>query len=185
MGIGGVSSPPYRYRHGGPCIVAGSAFCLPDDLRRARAIVGDVPVIAVNAAAREVRALFLFSQHAEQFVKRGWVRHQRKKFGDGFTVHSVGHSHVPNVDYWWSIKRSGGSGWNARKVALLVGFDSVVLCGCPLSPGPYVGKHNLGGLMHRVDVVDTLFGQIEADTAWHDGAYSMSGRTRKLLGEPC
>ena len=76
------------------------------------------------------------------------------------------------------------SSW-LRKVASLVGFDSVVLCGCPLSLGPYVGNHNLGGLMHRVDVVDNLFGQIEADTAWHEGVYSCSGRTKELLGEPC
>ncbi len=158
---------------------------MPDDLTRARAIVGDVPVIAVNAAAREVKALFLFSQHPEHFAKRGWARHQRMKFGEGFTVHAWGGGDEPDIDYLWAIRRSGGSAWLARKVASLVGFDSVVLCGCPLSTGPYVGNHNLGGLMHRVDVVDKLFGQVEADTAWHDGAYSMSGRTRELLGEPC
>lgn len=178
------ASPPYPHRHSGTCIVAGFAECLHADLEKAIALVGDVPIIALNAASGAVKALMLFSQHPECFKSKRWIEKQQQ-FGNDFTVHARGEGTLPYVDYWWPTKGGGGSAWHARKVAALIGFDRVVLCGCPLEVGPYVGGHNIGGLMHRQDVVDDLFEQVRDDTQWHAGAYSMSGRTRDLLGEPC
>lgn len=174
----------YPYRHSGPCIVAGFAECLHEDLAKAKSIVGEVPVIAVNGAASAVKALILFSQHPERFSEYRWIEKQ-KHFGADFTVHARGDGSLPWVDYWWPTKGGGGSAWHARKVAALIGFDTVVLCGCPLDPGPYVGGHSIGGFMHRQDVVDDLFDYVKNDKEWHKGAYSMSGRTRDLLGTPC
>lgn len=173
----------YPYRHTGVCIVAGFAACLHEDLQRAKAF-GDVPVIAINGAAGEVKAFALFSQHPECFSGKRWIEKQ-KVFGEDFTVHARGEGSFPWVDYWWLTKGGGGSAWHARKVASLMGFDQIILCGCPLDPGPYTGGHNIGGFMHRQDVVDDLFNQVKDDKQWHKGAYSMSGRTRELLGEPC
>ena len=171
-------------RQSGTCIVAGFAECLHEDLVKARTIFGEVPIIAVNAAAGEVKALILFSQHPEGFKTKRWIEKQ-KRFGEGFTVHARGNGKFPWVDYWWDTKGGGGSAWHARKVASMIGFERVILCGCPLGPGPYVGNHSIGGFMHRTDVVNDLFSQISADKEWHQGVYSMSGRTRDLLGEPC
>ena len=69
----------------------------------------------------------------------------------------------------------------ARKIAGLMGFHTVVLVGCPLSPGNYA-NHRPGILMTKQGVVDELLRQIEADTDWHAGCYSMSGVTREILG---
>jgi len=166
--------------------VAGAAWCLHEDLHLARALVGDVPVIAVNAAAREVRAFALFTQHTERFTQRGheWIRHQRRLFGGGFTVHAPGKGTEPHVDHWWPDARGGGgSAWGARKVAWLMGFDPVILCGCPLDPGPYAG-HRPGMFMTRANVIEDLRRGIEAEPHWHQGACSMSGWTCKVLGSP-
>lgn len=167
------------------CIVAGNAQCLPDDLAKATEVYGELPVIAVNGASKEVKAFALFTQHPERFVKLGWMSAQKAKFGAGFTTHSTNyaHDHPVYVDEWWDIKRTGGSAWGARKLAFELGYDEVVLCGCPMEVMPYVGGHNLYGLMHKPDVVDDLFLQIEKDTNWHEGCISMSGRTRDLLGD--
>lgn len=183
---GGVSSPPFPMRYSGDCIVAGNAEGLHDDLAAAREILGDVPVIAVNGASREVKAIALFSKHPDRYIEMRWISHQRRLFGDGFTVHAPGRgSKMPWVNYWWpDAEGRGGSAWGARKLACLIGFDRVVLCGCPLEPGPYCGGHNLGGFMHRTDVCDNLFDGIKAETDWHGGAHSMSGRTKELLGLP-
>ncbi len=159
------------------CIVAGNAWTLHKDLEKA----GDYPVIAVNGAAKEVKAFALYSHHPERFVALHWIHWQRRNFGDGFTVNAPGSGDLPYIDHWWPVKRTGGSAWGARKVAKLMGFKKVILCGCPMEAGPYVGNHGLGGLMHRPEVVDNLFSQIEKDKEWHEGCISMSGRTKALL----
>lgn len=185
---GGVSSPSYPHRHSGPAIVAGNAWCLDDDIKAARVIVGDAPVIAVNGAAREVKAIALFSYHPQRFIERGceWIRHQRRLFGDGFTVHASRHeTGMPYVDHWWEDARGGGSSaWGARKLAWLMGFDPVILVGCPMLPGNYAGDRP-GMNMTRPEIVSQYASEIASDVDWLEGAFSMSGATREILGAPC
>ena len=176
--------PPFSFT--GSCIVAGNAWCLHEDLAAARKIIGDSPVIAVNGASREVKAIALYSVHPQRFIEKGseWLRHQRRLFGDGFTVHSSNkpkHGDLPYVQYWWTIPGGGGSAWGARKVAKLMGFDTVVLCGCPLLPGNYTG-HRMGLNMTKPEIVGQYASEIASDTDWHKGCYSMSGKTRDILG---
>lgn len=181
---GGEILPPFSFS--GTCIVAGNAWCLHEDLAKARKIIGDVPIIAVNGASREVKAIALYSCHPHRFMEKGseWIRHQRRLFGEGFTVHSSNktkHGDLPYVNYWWHIPGGGGSAWGARKVARLIGFTKVVLCGCPLVPGNYTG-HRMGMLMSKQEVTDQYASEIASDTHWHEGSYSMSGKTREILG---
>lgn len=183
MQRGGASVPPYPVQHGGPVIVAGNAACLFDDLKSARAEFGDVPVIAVNGAAREVKAFALYSKHPERFIANRWAYWQERRFGDDFTLHGgrVALS-CTHIDHWWpDAYGGGGSAWDARKVAAMMGFDLVILCGCPMVPGPYVGGHGIGGFMTREDVVNGFRADIEADTWWQKGAISMSGWTKEIL----
>lgn len=182
----GKSSPPYEHKHAGPALVAGNAWCLHDDIEKARSIVGDVPVIAVNGAAREVKAIALFSYHPQRFVELGceWIRHQRRLFGDGFTVHASKHEQgMPYVNHWWEDARGGGSSaWGARKLAWLMGFDPVILVGVPIEPGNYAGNR-LGMNMTREEVITQYREQIIADADWHDGCFSMSGWTKGFFGD--
>lgn len=175
--------PPYPLRHVGPCIVAGAAWCLHDDLERARKLFPDAPVIAVNGASREVAGLLLVTQHPQNLTAPGyeWLRHQRK-FGHSFTVHSA--TADPHVDHVWNLPHRGGSIWLARRIAGLVGFAPVILAGAPMVPGPYV-EYRLGGLMQDPPTVDELLRQIAEDVENHAECVSMSGRTAELLGAPC
>lgn len=181
----GNASPLYEHKHAGPVIVAGNAWCLHDDLAAARAKVGDVPVIAVNGAALDVKAIALFSYHPQRFIERGceWIRHQRRLFGQDFSVHASKYeAGIPYVQHWWEDTRGGGgSAWGARKLAWLMGFDPVILVGCPLAPGNYTG-HRPGLIMTKSEVVAQYASEIESDVDWRDGAFSMSGRTREILG---
>lgn len=166
--------------------MAGSALCLEDDLARARAIYPDAPVIAVNAAAREVKAIALFSFHPDRLKSFRWIEFQRK-LHDDFTVHGRGapQADCPWVDHWWLDCGGGGSSaWGARKLAWLMGFDPVVLSGCPLTPGPYVGWRP-GQLMTRQNVMDDFYAQIESEPEWHEGVTSCSGWTMERFGSPC
>lgn len=184
---GGRSAPLYTEKHTGPAIVAGNAWCLHEDLENARKIVGDVPVIAVNGASREVKAVALFSFHPQRFVEKGceWIRHQKRLFGPDFTVHASKYiENMPYVQHWWEDARgSGGSAWGARKLAWLMGFDSVILCGCPLLPGNYAGNKP-GMIMAKEQYISPYRDQIAEDTVWHHGCFSMSGWTREFFGCP-
>ena len=178
----------YPSQHEGAVLICGSAWNLHEDLAQARKTLGDVPVIAVNGASREVKAIALYSCHPHRFIEKGseWIRHQRRLFGEGFTVHSSNkpkHGDLSYVQYWWHIPGGGGSAWGARKIAKLMGFDTVVLCGCPLLPGNYTG-HRPGMIMNKSEITDQYAAEIASDTDWHKGAYSMSGRTRGILGCP-
>ena len=178
---------PSWKEYSGPCLVAGNAWTLPDDLERARRLFPTAPVIAVNGAAEEVKAIALFSFHPQRYVERGyeWIQRQ-KKIHNEFTVHSSKFViDCPWVEYWWPETHGGGSSaWGARKLALYLGFDLVVLVGCPLVPGEYAG-HKPGRMMAKEKYTSGYAIDIEQDVTWHAGAYSMSGRTKEILGSPC
>ncbi len=92
---------------------------------------------------------------------------------------------MPWVDYFWEGARGGGgSGWGARKLATLLGFGPIILCGMPLNPGGYA-SNPIAKLMRREDVIDGFRREIENDVEWHKGVTSISGWTRELLGAPC
>ena len=174
-------------QHSGPVLVCGNAWCLPEDLEAARKIVSDAPVIAVNGAAREVKAIGLFSVHPQRFIEYGydWLKHQTRLFGP-VLVHAVREQPgMPWVNHWWpEIKGSGGgSVWCARKLAWLMGFDPVILCGAPLVAGSYAGFRP-GRIMAQPEIMIPYRREIEHDVEWHKGAYSMSGWTRDFLGSP-
>ena len=184
------ANPPYSSRHSGPVLVCGNAWRLHEDLAEARKLFPQAPCIAINGAAKEVKAFALYSWHPHRFTKApfSWIEKQRAYFGSGFSVHGARpYPDMPWVEHWWhpTKKGGGGSAWGARKMAWLMGFETVVFCGCPLEPGPYVGNHGLGGFMMQADIVQTYVDQIKADKDWHEGARSMSGATRNILGAPC
>ena len=178
--------------HSGTVLVAGNAYCLHDDFQRAREIYGDVPVIAVNGAAGEVKAFALFTQHPRKFPQ--WIKAQRERFGDDFKTHAAGKAHLkskfgnvermPWVDHWWDNVASGGtSTWGARRMARLMGFDLVVLCGMPLDKGGY-SNGKMARDFQRPQLVEHYRQMILRDKDWHDGVCSMSGWTRDIFGEP-
>lgn len=177
----------YPLKHSGPVFICGSAWCLHEDLEQAKKIHPDAPVIAVNDAAFEVKAFALFSYHPQRFIEKpySWIDKQRKKFGNDFTVHgSKFIEDMPFVNYWWEGARGGGtSAWGAMKIAKLMGFENIIFCGCPMSPGNYTG-YRLGKIMARREVIDRYRKEIEDDKDWHEGCCSMSGWTRGIFGEP-
>lgn len=174
----GVSAPLYPFSHSGPVLVCGNAWCLFEDLKKARKIFPEAPIIAVNGASRETPAFMLVSQHAVNFKNARWV-HSQRKINHSFSVHS-NESH-PLVQYVWNLKNCGGSAWLARRIAGSIGFDQVILCGCPMVPGNYA-NHRPGLLMGKPAIVNELLTQIERDADWHEGCYSMSGATKNILG---
>ena len=185
-----VSFPQYPFPHTGPVLVCGNAWCLREDLKAAREIKGlqEAPVIGVNGSARNIKLDFLFTQlHQDKLPK--WIKYQKAWFHSNFTVHSNGNGSEANkypwVDYWWQgVAGQGTSTWGARKLARLLGFSQVVLCGAPLSLGGYCGGDlNARHFTHQPSL-DFYRQGVEKDIDWHVGVVSMSGWTRELFGAP-
>ncbi len=138
------------------------------------------------------------------FRRKGWLARQAGNLGPcrqagnlgpcRFSVHSTAakseaeqasraHS-APWVDYWWREARGQGtSAWCAVKLARLLGFDEIILCGVPLAPGPYADGR-MARDFNRPRILERYRAGIAGDQAWHEGVASMSGWTRDFFGEP-
>ena len=170
--------------------MCGNAWCLHDDLSAARKVkeLREAPVIGVNGSSRNTKLDFLFTQlHQDKLPQ--WIKYQKSWFHSDFTVHSNGDGSEASkykwVNYWWQgVAGRGTSTWAARKVAKLMGFAPVILCGAPLSVGGYCGRElNARHFLHEPSLEFYREGVLQ-DVEWHNDVFSMSGWTREFFGEP-
>ena len=180
------SDPAYPLQHSGCVLVCALGPGLFEDLEQARVLRPNAPIIVVNMAAKRLKGFAIFSMHPDRM--RLFANEQRKRFGDDFTTHTGKLSYNPRkhpgVDYWWKGSAGRGtSGWQAARLADLMGFDEIILCGVPLIPGGYADGTPTK-LMHKPKVINFYKPQIERDTDLHHKVRSMSGWTRDLLGAP-
>ncbi len=184
--------PPYPGEHSGTVLVLGNGFTLHDDYARARELRPDAEVIAVNEACRFYRADHVYSYHYGPSHLDMWFPRQVEKFGPGAVCHSSPwHARdyaIPDewgvVEYWWKrAGANGSSGWMATRLARLMGFDEIILCGVPMASGTY-SDGNMAKDFMKEKVVAHYRRGIAEQTDYHAGVYSMSGWTMELFGLP-
>lgn len=192
--------PEYPKRHAGPVLVAGSAPCLFDDVLRARLLHDDAPIMALNEAAAAMEHIdHLVVGHyykAPQFMA---LREERWPGRPAYTGHACdepGRIQVPCIDHWWTdAKGQATVAWVAVRIARAMGFEEIILCGCPLDTSGYWND----GQTHLEDEGTPRVGhdnshpttrryreRFEHYARTEPGApvRSMSGWTRDLLGAP-
>ncbi len=190
-------------------IVVGSAPCLHEDLQRALELYPFAFICTVNGACVEVEeADAIISGHtnkAEIFTEA-----RRKAFPNGkpFDVFANGAREgnqfkfdYPSVTRWFGRDCSTGatSAAKAARMMFEIGFEQVILCGCPLdSSGYFSGESEKGrSISHDCrrlgDPEQTQSRAVEgyrrkfkklADGEFKGRVFSMSGLTREWLGEP-
>lgn len=183
---------------GDALIVAGPASCLFDDLERAIAILKAPRVMAINSAAAMLRADFVASIHYE--LMDGFAATQESAFGsEHFTTHAPKPEHeaedsFPAVDYFWPNAFSPAtSAWAGAMIGRRMGFERIVLCGCPMVGGD--GYHQpteprlqrgFGSVPAQSPMVRRFQRELSdiVGRGGSEGIYSMSGFTREILGEP-
>lgn len=180
------AEPPYPRRHAGPVIVAGTAWCLAEDMARARRVVSSAPVIGIRRTAMLMRCDFLFSLDRER-LQECRAAHQSCWQRDVET-HSArpaaGHraADYPYVDYWWrGVHGSGSSAWAAAKMALFMGFERIVLVGAPLDVGPYADETG-APTFDKEQNISKMRAKVLRDKWLHPFVSSMSGWTKEHLG---
>ena len=193
-------------------IVIGSAPCVFDDLAAAKKVYPDAEVMSINEACGAVENIqHMLAGHtvkAEAF----WA-YRTEKFPfwiERIRVHANWHrlNEAPRRDYpsvtdWWDGAVSSGatSAGKAIRIGIKMGFETIVLAGCPMNGGGYFnqaetdrfekpfwkfGKCTRVGdeksQQHRSIVrYRDKFKQL-AETEWKGRVFSMSGFTRDCLG---
>jgi hypothetical protein len=194
-------------------LVVGSAPCLYEDVAAALELYPDAEIMAINEAAGALEKVdHVLAGHtakAEQFFDYRMLKFPHCK---RFRVHAnwvrVGEaprSEHPMVTDWWGGDVSSGatSAGKAIRIAKKMGFERVVLCGCPLDSSGYfnpqdteamqkqywhTGKCARVGLPRDKDNRSVVryketFRKL-AEAEWKGWVFSMSGFSRQLLGAP-
>lgn len=196
-------------------LVVGSAPCLFDDVRRAMSIRPFASLMLVNGACTALEnAEHVLAGHEEKAEM--FARERRERFPNAppWRLHACCNmkrcswyaERFPSVTDWHPHEVGVGatSASKAAKLAFILGFDEVILCGCPMNQEGYfageaeVPQHimcdrigSFGMSRYGVPVQETriIKGYREklkvlAETEFKGRVFSMSGFTRDCLGEP-
>lgn len=159
-------------------IVTGSAPDVGLDMAALAQIAADAPceymAIGLDAVDRYPwRIAYMATFHPAEIPR---IRERRAAIGGNLDYRIISHEARPEVDLyiadWW--KPSGSSALLGVQAALGLGYDRVVLCGCPLT-----GKNDKNGDYENfrkgwTPRLGELAGRVR----------SMSGWTAEVLGRP-
>lgn len=190
-------------------IVVGSAPCLHDDLKRALELYPFAFICTVNGACIEIEEVDAIvaghTNKAEIFTEARRKAFPTGKPFDVFANWAGGgkppRHEYPSVTKWFSKNCSTGatSAAKAARMMFEMEFEQVILCGCPLdSSGYFPGESQKGlSISHDCrrlgDPKEAQARAIEgyrrkfkklAEGEFKGKVFSMSGLTRKWLGEP-
>ena len=122
-----------------------------------------------------------------------WYAARRPEFkalDQGTKLHSCFGEGVPGVKHW-DLPGHGSSGLNAVYVGLGLGYEKIILCGIPLDNSghyfnpPWIRTNFEREVPSKRAGPDQIrFWTDARDTKFQGRVFSMSGRTRELLGEP-
>lgn len=191
-----LAEPPYSHRHRGTCLVIGAAPCWWDDVLRALwgmedEGAADIMATCFMAQMYKIRIDHVFSLHAPALEHaRAYNYHfawpSTEKSLETLKTDIDSRTGVKNnplrLGYRWSgFPHRLSSGPTAALIAVEgLGYDRAILCGVPLDDSGYCEGYPTRPCKHSghrepmLQVIDRFKGRV----------FSMSGWTRKVLGEP-
>jgi hypothetical protein len=194
-------------------LVVGSAPCLFQDVAAAKRLYPEAHTMTVNDSCGALPDI----QHmlAGHTVKaEAFVAYRKEKFPDKpmpqvhanwARLEEAPKKDYPSVTMWHGGEVSSGasSAGKAIRIGFKLGYDRIILCGCPMNGGGYFNPSEEDRLQkpfqrygkcrrighdkeqsHRSIVgYRKKFAEL-AKTEWAGRVFSMSGWTRKILGAP-
>lgn len=154
-----------------------------DDYAKVRPWKGEI--MAVNDVGMHLhdRVRHWVTLHAE--YAPGWMAFRKGHlYGSGDTPMWHGHKAKPGIDVVWEMDQIGGtSGLFACFVALLLGYEEIVLAGVPMNgAGHYFDPPWYGSSFD--DRSTELVWKWAAMNVFEGRVTSLSGRTKEWLGVP-
>lgn len=184
--------PPIVNKYESGClIIVGCGRNIWDDLSKAQALFHNsgisYHVMAINMAfmglegmwrSKKITIDHFVSLHKEYFALRNIY------LGDLTVTH--GRHIYPNTDYVWDLNRGGTGGLFALRIALVLGYHKILICGIPLNAeGRFFDPPQQDG-ESGCRSIEIEFDQFKSylDLQYHGRIRSMSGYTKKIFGEP-
>lgn len=208
LGMRGEGTPPDCLdKYTGTLLIVGSGRCVWQDLdqflgpggegqflekRLARWVDregwnghrGDIMAINDIGLFLNCKLKHWASKHPNHLVARHALRCQLRPAGEKALLHS--HQPYDGIDHVWDLKVSGGlSGFFAMKVGVLLGYERIVMAGCPTDGSgrfwqPVEDKSGHGAQV----LAKTWLEEMEKVPILKERCRSMSGNTKKWLGTP-
>lgn len=198
-----LCTPPWAEPKHGTLLVVGSAPCLYEDYANALALRPDADTLLINEAGGAIeKAQHLLAGHADKAAL--FLAYRREKFPNALPVfvHATWRDgmRIPAcVSHKWSKKMvdGGTSAWKAARIGLAMGYDEIILCGCPLEASGYFNPLETDRFKHDcarigIDSASAMFSVYREQFARRakerpeaKQVKSMSGFTRDCLGAPC
>lgn len=190
-------------------LVVGSAPCLFDDLAAAQRRCDGFETMLVNGAALAVEAAeHVLAGHTDKAEQFAAARDKAFPLAPPWLLHATYDDRKGRqpprpspVTNWWPQSRfsSGAtSAGKAARIGLAMGFERVILCGCPMDGSGYFPGESagIGQLRACQRIGDPKKQQASTIRRYRDKmaelaagefkgrVFSMSGFTREVLGAP-
>lgn len=155
-------------------VVMGSAPCLEQDMIGLLAGSLLVPMFDFCAVGLDCADRFLGRiEHAVSYHPKEFRAFRERRAQAGGNLDYLQHSHAAvaglEIRLWPFASPSGSSAMLGVEMGLGLGYDRIVVCGCPLDTGGY--RRFQEGWKVRLETIK-------------DKTRAMSGFTRELLGAP-
>lgn len=185
----GKSAPVYPLKKSGVVFVVGTAPCWKEDLDAARKIFPNADLCAVNEAVRLIDADHVATSHDGKITDFHRLHLATWGYKKGRNVDI--HYRAPGLEkkenplfFAWDVTVGAGSAPFAAAVMVLIGYDLVILCGCPMDGGG--GYAFDKSETHKSTGDDPRFGYIDKDHnlvhAWKIALRNMPSRIPELCG---
>lgn len=184
----------------GACIILGTHPCWEEDLAGALSKYPDAKICGVNEAPKLMKCDHLATCHGDKIDKFVKLHEERYPDSPRPMIHLRDNmtckqsEHIDHIK--WPVRTMAGSGPFAAAAMVMMGYDPVIMCGCPMDGGggyafddthkstrydPRIGyesgEHNMIRSWHRCM---KLFKEQFPDMAAN--IRSMSGVTKEIFG---
>lgn len=189
-----LCTPTWGTPRTGSVLIVGSASCVYEDVKSAQAL-GPAAMFLINGAA-------LLFEHAEHWlIGHGEKAPQFRRAREQVFVTPIPFIHASQrggtnpsgvTHIWQGVSTGGTSAWKGVRIAKAMGYERVILCGCPIDDSGYAdgeSRHISHGCA-RIGLGEgrmyNNYRRTFAVRAKDEGenVFSMSGYSRELLGAP-
>lgn len=170
---------------GAQLLVIGGGRCVWDDLARADSSWG-ADRMAINDIGAYYEGVIQHWATLHVEYMQGWLAYRYgHNFGDGQHVWTHGPRSRVGIEFVWDIENQGGtSGLFGVIVALLMGYERIVLAGVPMDgSGHFFGPPDEKARQFEDSPVRKVW-MWARDSLFEGRVTSLSGWTREMLGEP-